>query len=314
MYTLNIKMFVKNNFPFLFNILKLCRKSFYLYLGKHYPELLIKKLYYNYYNRKINLSNPRDIDEKVNYLKLYSDTTLWSRCADKFEVRKYVEEKGLGFTLNDIYGIYDNPREIDFNNLPKSFVIKTTNGGGGNTVLIVKDKNALNFNNTIKLLEQWLRRPMGSLYGETHYDKIRPRLIIEKYLEIPKGQASLVDYKFNCFNGKTYSVFLCSDRLFNAKVCYSVYDLDWKLYPNKMKKEYSTDKTFPRPSSLDLMIKYSNILSEGIPYVRVDWYEIEGKPIFGEMTFTPAGGFQQFYSDEYLLELGQQMDISNYLT
>lgn len=310
---MNIKAFVKENLPFMFGILKSFRQQYYLYLGKHKPLLLIKKLYYNAYHKEIDLKNPKDIDEKVNYLKLYGDTSLWSRCADKYEVRKYVEELGLGHTLNEMYGIYDTPEEIDFTKLPSSFVIKTTNGGGGNSVLIVKDKRTLDVESTIKTLTKWLKIPMGYKYGEMHYARIKPRIIIEKYLQIPNDQTSLVDYKFNCFNGNVYSVFLCSDRKFNEKVCYSVYDLNWKLYPEKMLPEYSTDKVFPKPSSFDLMIEYSKILSQNIPYVRVDWYEINGKPIFGEMTFTPGGGFQQFYSRNYLMELGKQMDISHYI-
>lgn len=134
--------------------------------------------------------------------------------------------------------------------------------------------------------------------------------MIEKYLEDNGNSVSLLDYKFNCFDGKVYSIFFCSDREFGKAVCYSVYDLDWKLYPEKMQPKYRTTKTYSRPSSLDKMIEYSKQLSQGIPYVRVDWYEIDGEPVFGEMTFTPAGGFQSFYSEEYRLELGQQMDMS----
>lgn len=294
----------------MFNFLKKIKHRLYLHIGKRHPRKLLEILYRAHYGRNINLENPKDIDEKVNYMKLYADTTLWSRCADKWLVREYVRERGLGHTLNEVYGVFDRAEDIDFDTLPNSFVIKTTNGGGGNSVLVVKDKQELNRAEVVKTLNEWLKIPMGDIYAERHYSEIVPRLMVEKYLEDQGDSVSLLDYKFNCFDGNAYSIFFCSDREFGKYVCYSVYDLDWTLYPEKMHPKYRTDKTFPRPCSLDKMIEYSQRLSLGIPYVRVDWYEIDGEPIFGEMTFTPAGGFQSFYSEEYRMELGQQIDLS----
>ena len=257
----------------------------------------------------MDLSHPRDIDEKTSWMKLHADMSLWTRCADKYEVRSYVEECGLGFTLNKIFGVYEHAEEINFNDLPQQFVIKTTNGGGGKNVLIVTDKTTLDIAQTIKILNHWLAEEVGYRYYEPHYINIKPRLIIEKYLKPNFGETSLIDYKFNCFDSKVYSIFMCSDRKFNESVCYSVYDLDWKLYPEKMKEKYRTNKTYERPRSLEKMIAYSKVLSKGIPYVRVDWYEINGEPVFSEMTFTPGGGFQNFYTDDFRLELGQQMRL-----
>lgn len=305
-----MKDFLKRIMPtWLINFLRYIKARYYLYLGKHNPQLLIEKLYYEHYGRKIDLENPKDIDEKVNYMKLFSDTTLWSECADKWLVRDYVKARGLGHTLNEVYGVYDRAEDIDFDSLPMSFVIKTTNGGGGNSVLIVKNKAELDITKTIKQLNNWLKIPMGYKYAETHYNRILPRLIVEKLLVNNSNSTSLLDYKFNCFDGQVYSIFFCSDREFGKSVCYSVYDLDWNIYPEKMKAKYRTDKVFPCPTSLKKMIEYSKQLSLGIPYVRVDWYEVNGEPIFGELTFTPAGGFQSFYSDKYLLELGDLCNI-----
>lgn len=306
----HIKEWIKYNIPWIFAILKYIKNQYFLYLGKHNPRLLIEKLYQSYYNEKINLETPVNIDEKINYLKLYSDTSLWSRCADKYEAREFVKERGLEFTLNELYGLYDSPEDIKFENLPDSFVIKTTNGGGGNSVMIVKNKNELNKKKAIKTLRKWLDMPVGYKYAELHYNAIKPRIVIEKYLNIPQGKSSLIDYKFNCFNGHVYSVFLCSDRKFGEKVSYSIYDLDWIKHPECVKPEYSTDEEFVKPKSFDKMVEYSSILSKHVPYVRVDWYDVDGNPVFGELTFTPAGGFQQFYSKNYLLELGTQMDIT----
>ena len=306
---MNVKTIIKSKFPTLFTWVKKGQNAFFVLLGKYFPKTLIQMLYKSYYGKPIDLKHPKDIDEKVNYMKLYSDTSLWSLCADKYEVRNYVEGCGLGHTLNELYGVFDSPEAIDFESLPNQFVIKTTNGGGGNSVLIIKDKSTMDVKNVVQTLNAYLKIPTGYMYAESHYNRIKPRLFVEKFMESDSDSESLVDYKFNCFDGKVYSVFLCSDRDLGKSVHYSVYDLEWNLYPEKMKAEYATHKVFDKPSSLDLMIQYSSILSKGIPYVRVDWYEVNGKPIFGEMTFTPAGGFQQFYSEEYRNELGDQCDL-----
>lgn len=298
---------IKKVFPRSMKTLHNCREAYYNWLGRHWPEHLIKIWYKHLYHVPINLTTPQTIDEKVNWMKLHADMSLWTRCADKYEVRKYVEECGLGFTLNEIYGVYDDAEEINFDALPQNFVIKTTNGGGGKSVLIVKDKCRLNVDNTRKKLNEWLKEEVGYRYYEPHYFNIKPRLLIEKYLRPNEGEDSLIDIKLNCFDGMAYSVFLCSDRHFNKSVHYSVYDLDWKYYPDKIQPKYRTEKIYPRPRAFGKMIEYSRILSKGIPYVRVDWYEIDGEPVFSELTFTPGGGFQHFYSNEYLLELGQQM-------
>lgn len=304
-----MKKLLKKCFPTLMHILHGYREKYYVRLCKSNPEYFVRIWYKKIYGKSINLESPQDIDEKVNWMKLHADMSLWSRCADKFEVRSFVAEKGLAHTLNEIYGVFDTPEDIDFDVLPKRFVIKTTNGGGGKSVLIVKDKDELDINETRNKLRKWQQEEMGWRYYEPHYFPIRSRLLIEKYLEPNAGEESLVDIKLNCFDGNAYSVFLCSDRS-GQSVHYSVYDMDWRLCPEKVLPAYSTIKKFPRPKSFNKMVAYSQILSKGIPYVRVDWYEINGEPIFSEMTFTPGGGFQHFYSQAYLSELGRQMNIS----
>lgn len=273
------------------------------------PEWLVRKWYSNVFHRPIDLENPRNLDEKVNWMKLHADQTLWTRCSDKAGVREYVSECGLGDTLNEVYGVWENPSDIDFDALPERFVLKTTNGGGGNNVIIVRDRSSFDPAAARESLARWLSEPVGDLYYEPHYKGIRPAVMAEKYLEQDNGDISLVDIKINCFDGKAHSVFLCSDRDPGKKVCYSVYDLDWNLHPEHIQPYYRTEKVYPRPKSFDDMIRFSEILSKGIPYVRVDWYDIDGKAVFSEMTFTPGGGFQGFYTLDWLEELGTQMKI-----
>ena len=301
---------IKSMFPRIWNVFHNLRERYYAFLGKHYPVKLIRVWHRHLFHEDIDLDNPRTINEKINWMKLHSDMSLWTRCADKFEVRKYVEECGLGSVLNTIYGVFDRADEIDFSSLPQSFVLKTTNGGGGKSVLIVKDKSALDIRHTIRQLNKWLRQEVAYRYYEPHYLGIKPRIIAEKYLEPDGNEKSLTDYKVNCFDGRAYSILVCSDRNLGGSACLSVYDPDWKPYPQEtVKPQYRTDKVHSRPRSLDKMLEYSRILSKGIPYVRVDWYEIDGEPVFSEMTFTPGGGFMHKYSKEYLLELGNQMKL-----
>ncbi len=129
--------------------MKKIKHLLYLHIGKYHPQKLLEVLYRKHYGRNIDLKNPKDIDEKVNYMKLFADTTLWSRCADKWAVREDVTERGLGHTLNEVYGVFDRAEDIDFDTLPNSFVIKTTNGGG-NSVLVVKDKELLDRAQVVK--------------------------------------------------------------------------------------------------------------------------------------------------------------------
>lgn len=302
---------IKRIFPRLSAQLHSIRERYYEFLGRHWPKYLMKTWYHTLYGERMDLDHPQDIDEKLSWLKLHADMSLWTRCADKSAVRSYVEERGLGFTLNEVYGVYERAEDIDFGTLPQSFVVKTTNGGGGTSVMIVKDKATVNIAEARRTLNSWLKRTVGYRYYEPHYIAIPPRLIIEKYLAPNAGEHSLVDYKFNCFNGQPTSVFLCSDRHFYEHVCYSIYDLDWHLYPEKMKPKYRTTKIYKRPVSFNRMVEYSKELSKDIPFVRVDWYEINGKPIFSEMTFTPGGGFQNFYTKDFRLELGRQLDLSH---
>lgn len=304
-----VKDFIKRNFTSLYKLYLESKISFLSWVGRYNRLFVIKYWYKSLHGKSINLENPVDFDEKINWLKLYSDTSLWSRCADKYAVRDYVSQCGLAEVLNELYGVYNCAEDINFDVLPDSFVIKTTNGGGGNSVMIVRSKRDLDVTKAVKTLNKWLKKPTSFLYGEYHYSKIKPRLIVEKYLKPDEGEDSLTDIKINCFDGKPYSVFYCSDRHFGESVCYSVYDLDWKLHPQLITPDHRTEKIYPRPKSFDLMIEYSKVLSKGIPFVRVDWYEIDGKPVFSELTFTPGAGFQTFYTQDYLIELGNQLKL-----
>jgi hypothetical protein len=269
------------------------------YYWKKYPMKLSENIFFDIFGKKINWEHPRDFNEKIHWLKFYSDTSKWSDLADKLKVREYVNNCSLGYLLNDFYAKYDSIDEIDISKLPDSFVMKTNNGCGD--ILIVHDKSKVKNKDIKKYFKKKLKEKYGVFTAEPHYLMIKPCIIAEKLLENSSlASSSLIDYKFLCFDGKVKYILACTNRKGSHCDLFS-YDLDWNfrddcfpLLPGMV----------PKPQSFSLMIEACEILSKGFPFVRIDFYESEGKPVFGEMTFTPGAGFINYYTPEFLTELG----------
>jgi len=286
----------------------------YLAYRKHKYDVIndykkeANRYYYPFFKSKIDWKNPKNLIEKIYWLQFNSDTSLWTKCADKYLVRDFVKEKGFSEYLPKLYGKWENAKEIDFDSLPNRFVIKTNNACGKN--LIVTDKTKLNIKSTIKKLNRWLSIPYGYAAAQLHYTSINPCLIAEEFLENNISfSSSLIDYKVWCFHGKPEIVLVVFNRSDNG-VDLSLYDLNW----NK-KSEFllSSDhyryskKEIPKPESLNKMIEIAKVLSRNIPQVRIDFYDINGKPYFGEMTFT--SGFGRSFTKEYYDYLGSKIDL-----
>lgn len=284
-------------------------KTFYFKYWLRTPKRIIDWLYAYVLGKKMNWEDPQDLNEKINWLKVYGDTTMWPTLADKFLVREYLNQKGLSDILVPLYKKWDSAEDVDFCSLPTKFVLKTNHGSG--EVLVVKDKALLNENDVKKQIKQWMKEKYGLLQGEPHYLKIKPVVIAEKLLTESTNtfSSSLVDYKVWCFNGKPYCIWACYNRT-KESAYVGTYDLQWNYHP-----EYSvfTDHykdggpVVPKPKSLNEMLKAAEALSEGFPEVRVDFYDVDGKLYFGEMTFTSNGGYMRFFTDEFLLEMGNQI-------
>ncbi|MFI3296126.1 MAG: ATP-grasp fold amidoligase family protein [bacterium] len=282
-------------------------------LGRISAEYLAKKLYRKAFKRKLDLENPRTLNEIINYQKFRTDTSMWVDLSDKYKVREYVEAKGLSDILVRLYGVWDKVEDIDFDILPKSFVLKSNNGCA--TVMIVKDKDKLDIKKTKRVLNKWLKLRFGYRTAEPHYLEIKPRIIAEELLqpsELDKKQSSsIIDYKWYSFNGKTEYARVVTDRvvgthLFNL----SVYNFKWEKYSDFTNPKYKNDKQLLKPQTLDRMIYIANILSEGIPQVRVDLYEVSGKVYFGELTFSTGGGYSKDLTSDFDLLLGDMVDRS----
>ncbi len=287
-------------------------------LCSRFPVATVKIRYWLRFRHFPNLEAPNDLNEKILYLKLYSDTTLWTHLADKYSVRQYVESCGLSSILIPIYGAWDNEEDIPFDKLPQTFILKANNGDGKGTNLKV-DKAAMSDDDWLALkrkLRCWLNdKYIGALSAEPQYRAIKPMIIAEQLLPNAEGDISLVDYKLWCFNGEPFSFLVCSGRHSNGyEVELSCYDLEWNYLPGKIiatKHVSVAQHQIRRPQCLHEMVEVARRLSKPFPQVRVDMYEVDGKVYFGELTFTSLGGMMNYYNPEYLQEMGSKIKLSS---
>ena len=286
----------------------------YTYMCRHHPKKYVKFLYKKFYGKELDIDNPKNLNEWINWAKFHSDTSRWSELSDKYNVRRYIKECGLENMLVELYGVWDNVESIDWEHLPKEFILKTNHASGTN--LIVRDKDVIDKGRYCYMLKEWLKIEYGDRFAEHHYKQIKPLIIAEKLLNCKKQDIetnSLIDYKFFCANGKPLCIFAIWCRDESSFKC-AVYDLDWTYKPNAIRYNshyIKPDVLLPAPSSLRQMIESVEILSKGFPLVRVDLYNVDNKPYFGEMTFTSAGGFIDYFTNDFLLELGDKCAIEN---
>lgn len=288
------------------------------FLGNHFPKTLLKIRYRYVFNKKLDLKNPQDINEKILWAKLYSDTSLWTELADKYKVRDYVKSKGLGDILVKLYAVWYNIDEVDFDSLPESFIIKANNGDGkGTNKIIHKSELTIERKTELsKLICKWLnRKNIGALHAEPQYKGMTPCVIAEEVLPLDEGASSLTDYKIWCFNGKAYYIWVCNDRGSGGNSAHVMtYDMNWSPHPefSVFNSDYLKGEIIPKPQNFDKMIEIAETLSNGFPELRVDLYNISGKIYFGELTFTSQGGFMDFYTPEFNHKLGSLFSITDF--
>lgn len=276
------------------------------------PKLNTRVIYFCKFKKPINLKNPQTLDEKIQWLKFhdYKDNTLVRDCADKYAVRKYIESCGCPEILNELYASYDSVDEIPWDKLPNKFVIKWNFGCGQN--LICFDKSKLDINEAGRLLRKWYktRNTFYLPYSELQYRGIKPKLICEKLIETEDGSLP-VDYKFYCFGGKAVCVLVCFGRDkagHGAK--YYFFDREWNLLRyNKSGKLAPEGFTIPKPVNVEKLFDYAELISKPFPFVRADFYLENGKSIFGELTFTPCGGYDKNRLEETQLYFGNLVKI-----
>lgn len=288
------------------------------FLGNHYPELLLKIRYFLVFKHKLNLINPKGLNEKIIWAKLFSETSDWTILADKYKVRKYVEEKGLAEFLVPLYAVWYDIEDINIDKLPDTFIIKANNGDGKGTNKIIKKAELIGkqYEDFINLVKDWLnRKNIGALHAEPHYKHMVPCVVVEEVLPLPTGSSSLTDYKIWCFNGKARYIWVCNNRNNNGNQAHVMtYDLDWNAHPEYsiFNNDYLRGEIISKPKNLNKMIMVAETLSKGFPELRVDLYNINGRIYFGELTFTSQGGFMNFYTPEFNQELGSYVNIDDF--
>lgn len=289
------------------NILKFF--VFILYKIHVLTPIRTAKLKFFYKCRKLpNFKHPKDINEKINWMKFYGDTSMWPIYADKFKVRKYVEDCGLADTLVPLIGKWNSVDEVDWDKLPNQFVMKCNNGSGD--VKICSDKSKLNIEKTKSHFRKQLKEKLSILSGEPHYAAIKPCIVAEQLLNAstqPCGSTSLVDYKIWVFNGKPHFIWCAWNRhKFHANV--AAFDMDWNFHP-----EWSVwtdhyvkpELLIPKPACFERLIDAARKLARDIPAVRIDMYVCDDKIYFGEMTMTSQGGYMDYLTQKMLNKMGE---------
>lgn len=266
----------------------------------------LKVLYFIRNKTILNLKNPATFNEKINWMKLHVNVT--SQCTmlvDKYEVRNYIKEKIGEKYLIPLLGVWNSFEEINFDELPKEFVLKTTHDSGG--IVICKDKRKMNYSKTNKLLTKHLKYNYYWYGREIPYKNVPPRIIAEKLMKDESG-TQLKDYKIFCFNGKPTILFLASDRFSESGVKFTYYDMDLNLLPIKS-EGHERDLTPPIVPNWEDMKRLAGILSSGFPHLRVDFYNINGKIYFGELTFHHDSGIVPIVPKEWEYKLGEMIVI-----
>ena len=291
-------------------------KKFELFLIKLARKNIIKMsdqkfldLCFDYYlGKKINWKNPQTYNEKLQWLKIYDRQDRYTKMVDKYEAKEYVKNIiGEEYIIPTI-GIYDKFKNIDFEKLPQQFVMKCTHDSGG--LVICKDKKNLNIKEAKRKINQCLKVNYFNCWKEWPYKNVKPRIIIEKYMTNDDSDG-INDYKFFCFNGKVKLLFIATDRVNeNEETKFDFYDENFNHLPIK---NGHPNALIPPSKQLNFekMKELAEILSKDIPHLRVDFYEINGKIYFGELTFSHWAGMVPFEPEEYDLILGNWIDISN---
>lgn len=247
----------------------------------------VRKSFKKKMGRELNLKEPITISEKLQWLKLFYRNENMPICSDKYDIRLYLQKYGYEHLLNEVIGVYETAEEIDnldINTLPKSFVAKATHGSGWN--LICEDKDALDWEMWKRIFKKWMSLNLYVFGREWNYKELKPKIIIEKFID----EHPLNDYKFMCFNGEPKIVQVNSDI---ADVKYmDFYDLDWNRLGIMYESYNQANHFVPKPEQFDEMMKISRELSQEFPYVRVDFYNYDGKILIGELTFFPVGGLK----------------------
>ncbi len=273
---------------------------------KFLPPAFYVSVYYEYYTgKKIDISNPIEFNQKLQWLKVFYKPSILTQLVDKYEVRSYVEEKVGPQYLNKLIGVYYNSRDVDFECLPAKFVLKGAHGYNFN--LLVPDKSKLNKLKAKYLFRKWMSKNHYYRGGlEWAYKNVVPKIVAEEFLE-EEGKDSISDYKYFCFAGEPKFIQVDLDR--KSGHVRSYVDLEWKkiAFTTIGIEDYKGEVKIPK-NSVE-MENVARTLAADFPFVRVDLYNLDGRIIFGEMTFYPTDGRMDFAPDNYNTIIGDYLQL-----
>lgn len=258
------------------------------------------------FRKSLNLKNPQTFNEKMQWLKLYDRNPHYTALVDKVKVKEYIASIiGEEYVIKTL-GVWDDFEQIDFNKLPNQFVLKCNHDSG--SVVICKDKDTFNMVKARKKIMTGLRKDAFFWGREWPYKNVERKIIAEEYM-IDKNHEELLDYKFMCFHGKVKCLFVCTERYTQDGLKVTFFDTNWNVMP--FERYYpKSDTNISQPLNYHKMIELAEKLSKNIPFLRVDFYEINGQIYFGELTFYPGSGWEPFTPEEWDMKLGQWIDLS----
>lgn len=260
----------------------------------------------------LNLNNPTRFTEKLQFYKLFYRDPVMMQCVDKYDVRDYIQEQGFADTLNECLGIYNSPDEVDFDALPDKFVAKDTLGGGGNSVVLVKDKSKLDIAMLKKQMQSWVDEPADKKHPgrEWVYDGRKHRIIIEKFIESAPEKGGLIDYKFFCNYGEMKFLYVVADRVLGKSAGFGIFSPDFNLMPVSRADEKPLTREIPKPENYEELKIIAEALAKPFPEARIDLYDVDGKIYFGEITFFDGTGYMTFTPDVYDEILGDMFTFN----
>lgn len=282
------------------------------YGGRIPDRVYLKWLYRLKMGKKLDLKNPKTFSEKLQWLKLYNRRPEYTQMVDKYAVKDYVAgiigEEYIIPTL----GLWNTLEDIEWGKLPDQFVLKTTHGGGGSGVVICRDKSAFNREEAIERLHASMHTDIYKKLREWPYKNVSKRIIAEQIISDDTAkEIDLRDYKLFCFNGQVRFFKIDFDRFKEHHANY--YDINGSLLPfGEVNCPRRPEKQLEIPSSLPKIIELAEKISEGHPFMRVDFYICRDSIYFGEITFFPAGGVGKISPEEWDRTIGGYLDLSNF--
>lgn len=272
------------------------------------PDKAYLKLAYRiHFGKKLDLENPVDFNEKLQWLKLHSDDPKYVTMVDKVLVKDYVSKIIGNEYIIPTIGVYNTFDEIDFSTVPERFVIKCNHDSG--SVIICNDKNECDFQAMKKKIMKCLRKSSFYWGREKPYKYVDRKILIEENIQKDPSE-EINDYKLMCFSGKVKCSFVCTDRFSKDGLKVTFFDNEWNVMP--FERHYPKSRvTIPKPRHYDEMVRLAEMLSKDLPFVRVDFYEVNDRVYFGELTLFPGCGWEEFTPAEWDTKLGEWIDLSS---